>query len=146
MSRVNYCQRRDLGLIRVTGADARAFLHAQTTQEINDLASSETRLAAWLSAKGRVRALFDVVPCNDGFWLLTEADNVGWLAEQLRFFVLRSAVELEIITDSTVYSCCGDIDDWLAGILRMRHTNQKGCNYSKGRWNKLPNKNGNRSN
>jgi len=113
MSLVHHCQRPDLGLVRVTGADARAFLHAQTTQEINELASSETRLAAWLSAKGRVRALFDVVPCLDGFWLITEADNVVWLSEQLKFFVLRAAVELAVDTDSAVYSVGGDIGEWL---------------------------------
>ena len=111
-----YCERPDLGLIRVTGSDARTFLHAQTTQEINDLASSETRLAAWLSAKGRVRALFDVVPCNRGFWLITQTDNVNSLAQQLGLFVLRSAVELAVATDSVVYSCCGNIDRWLAGM------------------------------
>jgi folate-binding protein YgfZ len=120
MSRVNYCLRQDLGIVRVTGADARAFLHAQTTQEINDLAPFQTRLAAWLSPKGRVRALIDVVPCGDGFWLITEADNVSWLAEQLSFFVLRSAVELAV-ADSAIYTICGDIGEWLSGAGAHLH-------------------------
>ena len=88
-------RRRNFGIVRVTGADARAFLHGQTTQDIAGLAENQVSLAAWLSPKGRVRALFYVVPCNDGFALLTAADNAAWLASQLAIYVLRADVQLE---------------------------------------------------
>ena len=114
MSKPRYCQRKDLGLLRVNGADARTFLHAQTTQEINDLPVAEARPAAWLSAKGRVRALFDVVPVDNTFWLVTQADTIDWLAQQLSRFVLRSDVKLEVVKNYAVYSLCGDIGHWLS--------------------------------
>jgi hypothetical protein len=107
MPEAYYCERRDLGLLRVAGRDAQGFLHAQTTQAINDLPRSETRLAAWLSAKGRVRALFDVVATDEAFWLITEADNVAWLATELGRYVLRSDVRLDVVTDRAVWSCGG---------------------------------------
>jgi folate-binding protein YgfZ len=107
MSVIQYCPRPDLALLRVTGADARGFLHAQTTQEINGLPQTETRLAAWLNAKGRILAVFDVVPAADGFWLITTADSATWLAEQLRRYVLRSAVDLAVPADREVYSLVG---------------------------------------
>jgi folate-binding protein YgfZ len=88
-------------------------LHAQTTQEINGLASIETRPAAWLSAKGRVRALVDVVPADESFWLVTDADNVDWFTEQLRRFVLRSKVDLVVVGDWAVYSLAGEYAPWL---------------------------------
>jgi tRNA-modifying protein YgfZ len=113
MSGVHRSQRRALGLVSVTGADARDFLHAQTTQAIRDLPESRTRLAAWLSAKGRVRALFDIVPSDDGFWLVTDADNVDWLVQQLRPYVLRSAVRIEAPSDWAVFSVFGDVSQWL---------------------------------
>ena len=115
MLNIQTCPRKDLGLLYVTGNDARVFLHAQSTQEINDLPATETRLAAWLSAKGRVRALFDVVPAGDSFWLITPADNIDWLAQQLSLFILRSDVGLEVVEHTAVYSLCGEANEWLSG-------------------------------
>lgn len=109
MTEAHHCQRNDLGLLRVSGSDARVFLHAQTTQAITDLPVTETRLATWLNAKGRVRALFDVVSSDQVFWLVTAADNVDWLAEQLARYVLRADVSLDVARDRTVYSCYGDL-------------------------------------
>jgi len=115
MSESFFCRRQDLGLLLVSGTDARQFLHAQTTQAVDDFERSTTRPAAWLNAKGRVRALFDMVPLDGCFWLITESDNVTWLAEQLRFFVLRANVSLEVISSRSVYSCGSAVRAWLTG-------------------------------
>ncbi|HEY5666270.1 MAG TPA: hypothetical protein VIV64_06065 [Gammaproteobacteria bacterium] len=114
MTNTCYCRRDDLALINVSGADARQFLHAQTTQNIADLPPDEARLAAWLTPKGRVLALFDVVPDGESFWLMTAADNAGWLVERMRLFVLRSDVVLEVAAESAVWSVWGDVTAWLA--------------------------------
>jgi hypothetical protein len=108
MAEAKHCQRHDLGLLRITGRDARGFLHAQTTQAINDLPPMETRLAAWLNAKGRIQALFDVFRSDEDFWLVIESDNVDWLAAELKRYVLRADVRLEAAADRVVYSCYGD--------------------------------------
>lgn len=108
-----YVRQPDLGLIRVTGADARGFLHAQTTQDLAGLGASGVRRAAWLSAKGRVRALFDVVAEGAGLWLVLPADNAGYLATELERYVLRSDVSLEPADDRAVYSVCGESAEWL---------------------------------
>ena len=50
------------GLISVTGNDARAFLHAQLTNDIEHLSADRAVLAGWCSAKGRLLASFLVVP------------------------------------------------------------------------------------
>ena len=129
MTEACYCRRDDLAPVRVSGTDARQFLHTQTTQSIADLQPDESRLAAWLTARGRVQALFDVIPDGESFWLLTAADNAGWLVERMRLFVLRSDVALEVASESRVYSVCGDVTDWLAsqdidlepGAVTRRH-------------------------
>jgi folate-binding protein YgfZ len=100
--------------LRVSGRDARRFLHAQTTQRIDDLKTDETRLAAWLNAKGRVLALFDVVPDGDSFLLMLSGDNLGAVIAGLRRYVLRDDVRIESATDRSVLSVIGAIDDWLA--------------------------------
>lgn len=108
-----YCRSHDLATIRVTGRDARQFLHAQTTQDLVDLPPDATRLAAWLTPKGRVRALFDVVPDGHAFWLVTAADGADWLAAELGRYVLRADATLEPATGRAVYSLLGDTDAWL---------------------------------
>jgi hypothetical protein len=116
MPEAKHCRRHDLGLLRITGRDACGFLHAQTTQAINDLSQTETRLAAWLGAKGRVKALFDVVASNEEFWLVTDADNADWLSAELQRYVLRADVRLEVATDRVVYSCYGDFNPALTEL------------------------------
>jgi folate-binding protein YgfZ len=113
MTDVRYCRRLDLALVRVAGGDARRFLHAQTTQAIDDLGPGDVRLAAWLSPKGRVQALFDVIPDGESFWLLTAADNADWLAQRLRLFVLRDDVRIEAVSEPVVGSLTGHVGDWL---------------------------------
>jgi folate-binding protein YgfZ len=113
MTEPTCCRSPERGLVRVSGRDARAFLHAQTTQRIDDLPPDETRLAAWLSPKGRVRALFDVVVDGDAFWLILPAELCATVVRDLGRFVLRADVELETVTDRAVYSLLGASDHWL---------------------------------
>jgi hypothetical protein len=86
------------GLLQVAGADARAFLHAQLTNDVQNLASGTARYAGWCSAKGRLLATFLVVPHADGFLLQLSRDLVPVVAKRLAMFILRSKVKL---TDAT---------------------------------------------
>lgn len=125
MTDIHYSPRHDLGVLRVAGADARAFLHAQTTQNIVDLEPPAITPAAWLSAKGRVRALFDVIPDDNAFWLVTPEDNCDWVASELGRFVLRADVTVTVEADLAVGSITGDTATWLRekGIdLDLRQT------------------------
>ena len=62
------------GLLAVTGADARAFLHAQLTNDIANLPPDRAALAGWCTAKGRLLASFLVIPSPDGFLLQVARD------------------------------------------------------------------------
>jgi len=86
------------GLLQVAGADARAFLHAQLTNDVENLAPGEARYAGWCSAKGRLLATFLVVPSSDGFLLQLSRDLAPTVAKRLSMFVLRSKVK---ITDAS---------------------------------------------
>jgi len=114
MPRLSFCRQPGLGVLRVSGRDARKFLHAQTTQRLDDLGPRETRFAAWLSAKGRVLALFDVVPNGDEFLLILPADGVAAAAAGLRRFVLRDDVRIEPTGDLAVLTVIGEVEGWLA--------------------------------
>jgi folate-binding protein YgfZ len=114
MTETRFCPAPGLGLIRVSGRDARQFLHAQTTQRIDDLPPTESRLAAWLNAKGRVRALFHVVPDAEAFWLVLLADEIESVVRGLSLFVLRADVKLEPAGEFAVASLLGPAASWLA--------------------------------
>src|SRR3979409_779564 len=88
------------GLLSVTGADARAFLHAQLTQDIENLPPDRAARAGWCSAKGRLLASFLVIPANDGFLLQVARDLAGAVAKRLSMFVLRSKVKIADVSDA----------------------------------------------
>ena len=123
------CRLKSIGVIRVGGTDARAFLHAQTTQNIAALAENQSTLAAWLTAKGRVRALFDVIATGDAFYLLLPEDQIEPLCRQLRMFVLRSDVVLEPQPDVVVGALVGDSSDWLRDHGIDLSTRTENANY-----------------
>ena len=83
------------GVLRVAGADARAFLHAQLTNDIENLASDHVRRAGWCTAKGRLLATPLVVPQADDFLLLLPRELVNSVMKRLRMFVLRAKVTIE---------------------------------------------------
>lgn len=88
------------GLLSVAGADARAFLHAQLTNDIEHLPADRAALAGWCSAKGRLLASFLVVPAADGFLLQLARDLAAPVAKRLSMFVLRSKVKVTDVSDS----------------------------------------------
>src|SRR3954464_1878164 len=82
------------GLLSVTGTDARAFLHAQLTNDIENLPANQAALAGWCSAKGRLLASFLVIPSAEGFVLQLARDLAAPVAKRLSMFVLRSKVKI----------------------------------------------------
>jgi hypothetical protein len=82
------------GLLQVTGEDARAFLHAQLTNDIEHLEPSRARYAGWCSAQGRLLATFLVIPFQGGFLLQLSRDLLVPVSKRLSMFVLRSKVKI----------------------------------------------------
>jgi hypothetical protein len=95
---MEYAKLSRYGVLGVTGEDARAFLHAQLTNDIASLPADRAALAGWCSAKGRLLASFLVVPTEEGFLLQLARDLVPAIAKRLSMFVLRSKVK---VTDET---------------------------------------------
>lgn len=83
-----------VGMLEVTGDDARAFLHAQLTSDIAGLQAGQARYAGWCSAKGRLLASFLVVPHGGGFLLQLARDLASPMAKRLAMFVLRAKVKV----------------------------------------------------
>ena len=98
----------DHGLLAVTGPDARAFLHAQLTNHIENLVSGRARYAAYCSPKGRVLANMLVIPHQDGFLLSLSRDLAPAIAKRLSMFVLRAKVGItDASAEWTQFGCWG---------------------------------------
>jgi tRNA-modifying protein YgfZ len=96
------CRLTDLGVIRVEGAEAAAFLHNQLTNDFSPLGMSEARLAAFCSAKGRMQASFiGFKRGGEEIWLICSRDLLAQTLKRLSMFVLRSKAKLSDITDTT---------------------------------------------
>ena len=88
------------GLLSVSGAEAREFLHAQLTIDILNLPAERAALAGWCSAKGRLLATFLVVPAPSGFLLQVARDLAPTVAKRLSMFILRSKVKIADESDA----------------------------------------------
>ena len=94
------------GLLGVTGADARDFLHAQLTNDIEQLGADRAALAGWCTAKGRLLATFLVIPSPDGFLLQVARDLAPAVTKRLSMFILRSKVKIADESDAWAqYGC-----------------------------------------
>ena len=82
------------GLLTVSGVDARGFLHAQLSNDIEHMDAGTARRAGYCSAKGRMLASFLVVPRPDGFLLQVSHDIAAAIAKRLTMYVLRSKVKV----------------------------------------------------
>jgi tRNA-modifying protein YgfZ len=102
------------GLLVITGADARDFLHAQLTNDVANLPPDRAALAGWCTAKGRLLASFLVIPAKEGFLLQVARDLAPTVAKRLSMYVLRSKVK--IADESDAWTQYGIWDADLGGV------------------------------
>ncbi|MGM0516494.1 MAG: YgfZ/GcvT domain-containing protein [Pseudomonadota bacterium] len=89
----------DRQVIEVSGSEARAFLHAILTKDIEHLPDDAAAFSALCSAKGRALGLFRVVGHEGRFYLVTRSDIAPALLKRLRMYVLRRDVQLTLSED-----------------------------------------------
>jgi folate-binding protein YgfZ len=88
-----------LAILRVTGADAGAFLQGQLTNDTRLLADGRTQLSALNTPQGRVVAIMRLRQGGDGLYALLPADLAEPVAARLRKFVMRARVAVELAGD-----------------------------------------------
>ncbi len=99
-----------LGVIRVQGEDAASFLHNQLTQDFALLDLQHARLAAFLSAKGRMQASFiGFKRSATEILLICSQDLLATTLKRLSMFVMRAKAKLSDATaEFTLYGLIGD--------------------------------------
>lgn len=79
-------------LVRVTGPDAKAFLHNLLTQDVETLAPGELRFGALLTPQGRLAFDLFLSGLDDGVLIDAAAEKREALIQRLTLFRLRSNV------------------------------------------------------
>ena len=105
-------------LIRVSGPDARPFLHNLLTQDVETLAPGALRFGALLSAPGKL--LFDLFLWGeeDGVVLDVAAERRDVLLQRLAMYRLRADVQITPLPDA-VYVAWGEAVDGFAPDPRL---------------------------
>ncbi len=92
----------DLGVIAASGADAATFLHNQLTNDVENLAAGQARLAGYCSPKGRLLASFLVWRDETAIYLQLPREIQPAIQKRLQMFVLRAKVTLRDATADIV--------------------------------------------
>lgn len=88
-----------LGVIRLSGDDARQFLHNQLSNDIEHLGPDDWRLAAYCNAKGRTLAVLRIFTGADhALYMILPRDIIEPTIKRLRMFVLMSKVTIEDVS------------------------------------------------
>lgn len=88
------CDTDQLGLILVTGEDAREFLQNQLSNDIDQIGEEKFQLSSYSTPKGRMLAIFRVVRISNGYLLLTPKLLVPAVLQRLQMYVVRARVAL----------------------------------------------------
>jgi folate-binding protein YgfZ len=84
----------DLSLIRISGEDARDFLHSQFCNDVKKLDGTQAQLNGYCSPKGRLLATFLLWQHGDDYLLQLPSELRESIQKRLAMFVLRSKVKL----------------------------------------------------
>jgi folate-binding protein YgfZ len=98
-----------LGVIMVTGAQAREYLQGQVTADLERLDANHVQLACCNSAQGRVQAVFWMMERADGIALVLPASMLESTVVRLRKYVLRAKVKIEAAAHLQVGSIAHDV-------------------------------------
>ena len=97
-------------LIRVSGPDARPFLHNLLTQNVETIEPGEVRFGAMLSPPGRLMYDLFIWGEETGVVLDVAADRRDALVQRLSMYRLRSNVEIKALPDG-VFAAWGEVPD-----------------------------------
>ena len=96
------CDLSHLGLLEISGEDAVTFLQGQVTNDVKLLSGNNAHYTGYCSAKGRLLALFFAFSHNNQLHLELNHELIEPIAKRMKMYVLRSKVNINNISDSTV--------------------------------------------
>lgn len=90
----------DLSLVKITGSDANRYLQAQTTNDVNILATGYGQPSSFVDRKARPVATFQLYRTADAFAIICDTTELKPLLQHLDKFLFADKVEIETVSDS----------------------------------------------
>jgi folate-binding protein YgfZ len=91
-----------LSVMKLSGPEAGAFLHAQLSADILALEDGDCGFACYCTARGQVLGLLLVGRVREDYLAIGSSELLPAIAQRLRMFVLRAKVDIEILPEVTV--------------------------------------------
>ena len=90
----------DRGVLRVSGAEARAFLQGLFTCDVERVAPEAPAFGALLTPQGKIIVDFVLTQQDGAFWLDVPAPLAADLLKRLRLYRLRAQIELSDLSET----------------------------------------------
>ncbi len=118
-----------LGIMRIDGADARAFLQGQLSNDLRLLTPTASLLTSYNSPQGRVIALLRLLERDQQVLAIVPRQLIGKVIERLRKYVLRAKVVLSDVSEE--FFVLGLIDFDASGAARhgLPHAGSPGAHH-----------------
>jgi folate-binding protein YgfZ len=94
-------------IIRLNGEDAAAFLHAQLTSDVAELAIDRSQYSGYCTPKGRLLASFLLWRAADAYYLQLPAELREPVQKRLTQYILRSRVKAEASGELAPFGIAG---------------------------------------
>ena len=94
------CETDHLGMIKVTGEDAQAFLHGQFSNDVKALDNNQSQWNSYNNPKGRLFTTFRLCKLEQSYFMLLPQALIEPVIKRLRMFVMRSKVTLDDISST----------------------------------------------
>lgn len=104
-----FVERVDQRVFRITGSDAKQWLHSLLSQDILNLVEGESAEALLLSPQGHIEHQLKIYVDNDSLLVITNSERAGSLIEWLEKMKFRSQVMIEK-TDMRVFGVFTGVD------------------------------------
>ena len=82
-------------ILKIKGPDAAAFLHRQSSNDIDQLKEGEGNYVSFLNPQGKIRNLVYLIKSADGFDLVVDSKKLDHLEEDLKKYAIVEELEFE---------------------------------------------------
>ncbi len=118
-----------LGIMRIEGADARAFLQGQLSNDLRLLTPAASLLTSYNSPQGRVIALPRLIERDQEMFAILPRELIGKVIERLRKYVLRAKVVLSDVSEEFFVLGLIDFDASCAAGYGLPHAGVPGAHH-----------------
>jgi folate-binding protein YgfZ len=96
------CDLSQFGMIKVSGEEAKGFLHNLFSSDVNALTPQHAQYSSFNTAKGRALATFLIWQGGNDYFLQLPRELLAPIQKKLSMYILRSKVKIENASDNVV--------------------------------------------